>query len=128
MFEKIRIIVGVDGSVQSKKALSEAASIAKNFSGFVKAISIYDKGSKDKAETSIADAETELKKAGVNHDSELIKASNPAKTLAKIAKQENFDLIVVGSRGLGGGVSVLLGSVSKEVVGHAYCNVLVVKK
>jgi nucleotide-binding universal stress UspA family protein len=128
MFVKMRIIVGVDGSVQSKKALAEAITIAKSYSAFVKAISVHDKGTKEKAESAIGEAAKEMAKAGVTYDTSLIQSSNPAKALATLAKQESFDLIVVGSRGLGGRVSVLLGSVSKEVVGHAYCNVLVVKK
>jgi nucleotide-binding universal stress UspA family protein len=57
----------------------------------------------------------------------LVLGSNPAKALVIIAKQENFGLIVIGSRGLGSKVSFLLGSVSKQVVANAYCNVLVVK-
>ena len=128
MFDKIRIIVGVDGSLQSKKALSEAITIAKHFSGLVKAVSVYAKGEKEKAETILAEASKDLANAGVVYDVSAVSGSNPAKVLSTIAKQESFDLIVVGSRGLGGGVSVLLGSVSKQVVGSAYCNVLVVKK
>ena len=128
MFNKIRIIVGVDGSLQSKKALVEAITIAKSFSGFAKAICIYEKGGKEKAENIISEAERDLAKAEVSFDTAAVQGSSPAKTLATIAKQENFDLIVVGSRGIGGRVSALLGSVSKQVVGNAYCNVLVVKK
>jgi nucleotide-binding universal stress UspA family protein len=128
MFDKIRIIVGVDGSLQSKKALTEAITIAKSFSGVVKAVSIYEKGGKEKAEGIISEAEKELAKAGVGFDASIVQGTNPAKTLATLAKQENCDLIVVGSRGIGGRVSALLGSVSKQVVGNAYCNVLVVKK
>ena len=70
----------------------------------------------------------DLEQEGVKCDVSLILGSNPAKVLETIAKQESFDLIVVGSRGLSGRVSILLGSVSKQVVGKAYCNVLVVKK
>ncbi len=128
MFDKIRIIVGIDGSLQSKKALVEAITIAKSFSGFTKAICIFEKGGKEKAENIISEAERDLAKAEVSFDTAAVQGSNPAKTLATIAKQENFDLIVVGSRGIGGRVSALLGSVSKQVVGNAYCNVLVVKK
>ncbi len=128
MFDKIRIVVGVDGSLQSKKALAEAITIAKSFSGFVKAVSIYEKGGKEKADNIINEAEKDLSRAGVAFDVSTVQGTNPAKTLATLAKQENFDLIVVGSRGIGGRVSALLGSVSKQVVGNAYCNVLVVKK
>jgi nucleotide-binding universal stress UspA family protein len=128
MFDKIRIIVGVDGSLQSKKALSEAITIAKSFSGFLKAISIYEKGGKEKAENIISETEKDLAKAGVTFDTATVQGTNPAKTLTTLAKQENFDLIVVGSRGIGGRVSALLGSVSKQVVVNAYCNILVVKK
>ena len=128
MFDKIRIVVGVDGSLQSKKALDEAITIAKHFSGFVKAVTVYEKGTEKKTETIINEAKQNIAKAGVAYTASLVMGSNPAKALETIAKQENFDLIVVGSRGLGGKVSMLLGSVSKQVVGNAYCNVLVVKK
>lgn len=128
MFDKMRILTGCDGSVQSKKALAEAISIAKRFSGFVKVISAYDRGGENKATVYIEEAKQLLEKEGVKYDLLLIQSVNPAKTLQTIAKQENFDLIVVGSRGLGNRVSILLGSVSKKVVADAYCNVLVVKK
>jgi nucleotide-binding universal stress UspA family protein len=128
MFDKIRILVGVDGSVQSKKALAEAISIAKHFSGFVNAVTVYEKGQEKKAQTVIDEAKQVLSSEDIKFDVSMVAGSNTAKILESYAKKENFDLIVVGSRGLGGRVSLLLGSVSKQVVGNAYCNVLVVKK
>ena len=53
---------------------------------------------------------------------------NPARALQTIAKQDNFDPIVLGNRGLGSKASLLLGSVSRQVVADAECNVLVIKK
>jgi len=50
-----------------------------------------------------------------------------AKILDTKAKEEKFDLIAIGSRGLGNTASMLLGSVSRQVVSNAQCNVLVVK-
>ncbi|MEJ2242854.1 MAG: universal stress protein [Candidatus Bathyarchaeota archaeon] len=47
--------------------------------------------------------------------------------IVKIAKEENFDLIVMGSRGLGGIKEFFLGSVSDRVADHAQCPVLIVK-
>jgi nucleotide-binding universal stress UspA family protein len=69
-----------------------------------------------------------LEKEKIKYDTMMVLNSNATKTLATIAKQENFDLIIVGSRGIGGKVSLLLGSVSKSIVTEAYCNVLVVKR
>jgi nucleotide-binding universal stress UspA family protein len=57
-----------------------------------------------------------------------ILGSNPSRALVDTAKNENFDLIVVGSRGLGSAAAFLLGSVSKQVISKASCDVLVVKK
>jgi nucleotide-binding universal stress UspA family protein len=128
MLDKIRILVGIDGSVQSQKALNEAITIATRFSGFIRVITIYDKGNEKKAEALMADTQQRIEKEGIKYDVSMIMGSNPANILPAIAKQENIDLIVVGSRGLGGKVSMLLGSVSKKVVANAYCNVLVVKK
>jgi len=128
MNDRIRILVGYDGSLQSKKALKEAITIAKHFSGFIKVVNVYEKGKKKEAEAAILEAEQNLQQEKVAHDSLLALGSNPAETLVIMAKQENFELIAVGSRGLGRKASILLGSVSKQVVSSAYCNVLVIKK
>ena len=128
MFEKIRIIVGYDNSLQSKKALSGAITLAKCFSGSIKVVNIYTKGKQKEAEAAIMASEQTLRKEGIAHESISVLGSSPGKILVSMAKQENFDLIVVGSRGLGGSTSMLLGSVSKQVVSNAYGNVLVVKK
>ena len=49
---------------------------------------------------------------------------HPADTL--LAQASGADLLVVGSRGLGGFSSLLLGSVSQQVVHHAPCPVAIV--
>ena len=127
MFNKIRILVGYDGSLQSGKALTEATAIAKHFSGIIKVVNVYEKGKEKEAETTIIEAKQNLEKEDVAHDVSLVLGSNPAKALVDIAKQENFGLIVIGNRGLGSKLSFLLGSVSKQVAVNASCNVLVVK-
>ena len=127
MFKKIRILVGVDGSLQSRRALAEAITIAKSYSGLIKVVTVYTKGSEEKAKNIIKDVERELKTEDIAYHLDLVLGSNAAKILTTMAKQENIDLIIVGRRGLGGKVSMLLGSVSKKVVANAYCNVLVVK-
>lgn len=44
-----------------------------------------------------------------------------------VAEKEKIDLIVIGTRGLGGFRKLLQGSVSSGVMTHAKCNVLVVR-
>ena len=48
-----------------------------------------------------------------------------AEIYAEVA--EKIDLIVMGTRGMGGFKKMLLGSVSSGVVTHAQCTVLVVR-
>jgi nucleotide-binding universal stress UspA family protein len=127
MNDKVKILVGYDASPQSKKALNEAITIAKKFSGFIKVVSVYGRGFEQKAETSVIEVKESLKREKVEYEVELIQGSSPAKTLESIAKKENFDLIAVGSRGLGSTASMLLGSVSRDVISNAQCNVLIVK-
>ena len=48
-------------------------------------------------------------------------------TITDYAAAEKIDLIVMGTRGMGGFKKMLLGSVSNGVVTHAQCAVLVVR-
>ena len=54
----------------------------------------------------------------------VLEEGQPADVLC--AEAENADLLVVGSRGLGGFRGLLLGSVSQQVSHHAPCPVVVV--
>jgi len=128
MKDKMKILVGIDGSDHSKAALIEAINVAKNFSGSVKVITVYKQGMDKEAEKVLEEEEKYLKKEKINYSLSSILGSNPSRALVNIAMHENFDLIVVGSRGLGSAASFLLGSVSKKVVSKAHCDVLVVKK
>jgi nucleotide-binding universal stress UspA family protein len=127
MINKTKILVGIDGSDQSKKALAEAITIAKCFSGSIRVLTVYRRGMEKEAEDILSDAKQVLAKEKVEYTAFSILGSNPARALQNMAKQENFNLIVVGNRGLGSAASLLLGSVSRRVVTNAACNVLVVK-
>jgi nucleotide-binding universal stress UspA family protein len=57
----------------------------------------------------------------------LAEAGRPAETIAKLARQENADEIIVGSRGKNALDNMLLGSVSGRLVQIAPCTIVVVR-
>jgi len=58
----------------------------------------------------------------------MLKEGSASDTIVKVAQKEGFDMIVVGSRGLGGLKKMLLGSVSNAIIQEVKdCSVLVVK-
>ncbi|MCJ7721176.1 universal stress protein [Candidatus Bathyarchaeota archaeon] len=128
MKEKMKILVGVDGSDYSTWALMEAISIAKKFSGHVKVITVYKRGNIDDSTKIQLKVKQLLEEEKIDSSLSAILGSNPSRAMVDTAKNENFDLIVVGSRGLGSAAAFLLGSVSRQVVTKASCDVLVVKK
>jgi nucleotide-binding universal stress UspA family protein len=128
MKEKMKILVGLDGSDYSTWALMEAISIAKKFSGHVKVITVYKQGKEDEASKIQMKAQQLLDEEQINCELLSILGSNPSRALVETADQEKVNLIVVGSRGLGSAAAFIMGSVSKQVVTKANCDVLVVKK
>ena len=126
--QNVKILVGLDGSTHSTWALLEAISIAKKFSGSIKVITVYKRGSMDEASKIQSKAKQPLAEENVDSSFVAILGSNPSLALINTAENENFDLIVVGSRGLSDTAAFLMGSVSKKVASKANCNVLVVKK
>jgi len=71
-------------------------------------------------------AQAEATHANVNVVVE--EAPSPADAIVKYAEKNEIDLIVIGNKGAGAVERFLIGSVSSNVVTHAPCSVLVVKK
>lgn len=76
----------------------------------------------------VGETESKAKKHGIAVKTEIPEAvSSVVETIINHAVKENVDLIIVGTRGLGGFKKMLLGSVSSGIVSHAHCPVLVVR-
>jgi nucleotide-binding universal stress UspA family protein len=60
-------------------------------------------------------------------ETEFFLSGNVAEIIVETAGEEGFDLIVMGSRGLGGLQHLMLGSVAEAVTRRAPCPVLIVR-
>jgi nucleotide-binding universal stress UspA family protein len=127
-----RLLVAVDGSEQANKALDHAVAIAKNFGARInllhveeaKLFSLNPEIVQKLGEEILLEAENRLE--GLNFDKSL-KPGTPAEIILKMGWLGDFDLIVMGSRGLSSIKRFLLGSVSADVSMHARTSVLLVR-
>lgn len=134
-----RIVVGVDGSPASVRALQQAVELAAALGAEVDAVHTWlvSYGATElsmmpavpstelqaAAEQTLAEAVATVDAKGVTVN-RIVTEGDAASTLLEAA--EGADMLVVGSRGHGGFVGLLLGSVSHKVIHHAPCPVLVV--
>jgi nucleotide-binding universal stress UspA family protein len=135
--DKAKILVAYDGSDFSKRALREAVDVAKKFGGSVTLLHVFwDPKLKKLEETELRDQPTlklldeiekELKNMNVKYEMRSERSEDVPNVIVKIAKDEGFDCIVMGSRGMGGAKAWLLGSVSSKVVTESPCPVIIVK-
>jgi nucleotide-binding universal stress UspA family protein len=78
-------------------------------------------------ESDLQDLVGRLRTAGVEADGAVLRG-RPGSVLVEDAQAYGADLIIAGSRGHGAIASLVLGSVSAELVDHAPCPVLVVRR
>jgi nucleotide-binding universal stress UspA family protein len=138
----MKILVPVDGSEYSMKAVEKACDLAKAqpFSSLVLlAVALelpeLEEGKyiadKMKAQAEAALSQAQKVAAGmeprIKTDSILAVGPSPSEEIVAVAKKEKVDLIVIGSRGLAGKTTSFLGSTASKVVTHSSCSVLVVK-
>jgi len=155
LFEKI--LVPLDGSEHSLRALQIAVQIAKRFNGKITLIHAYSVGvrpivmaepatlspqtipimapedfskvveaTRKMGTTILADGEGKVKAEGVPVET-LLKEGHSVQEILRTARDGNFDLIVMGARGISKIREVFLGSVSDGIIRNAPCPVLVTK-
>jgi len=146
MFKKI--LVCVDGSECGEHAAQVAIDIAWKFGAEVVLINVCDLAAAtapflvapeaipniggigeymcDAQKTLLAEARQLFEKQGIS-----LKVrgdmGQPVDLIVRAAEEERADLIVLGSRGMGGFTRLMLGSVSDGVLHHAHCPVMIVK-
>ena len=137
-----RIVVGVDGSDQSKLALRWAATLSGWTGARIDAVTAWhipasfgwtpgssyvppEMHPQDDAERMLKDVLAEVLDADpVVKVNTVVCEGNAAQVLVEHSSQSS--MLVVGSRGHGGFAGLLLGSVSSHCAEHAKCPVLVV--
>lgn len=141
-----RIVVGIDGSENSRSALRWAYEEAAHHGASLTVLTTwhpptlpmsppygtippedYEAQPRNEALALLEQATSDLPATGSTVDvrTSIEEGKNPAKVL--IDRSKEADLLVVGSRGHGGFAGMLLGSVSQHVVAHAECPVVVVR-
>jgi nucleotide-binding universal stress UspA family protein len=154
LFEKI--LVPLDGSEHSLKALTVAIQIAKKFGGKISLIHVYSlavplnilpepttltppipvmtpaevsrtiEATRKAGLNVLAEGEQKVKAEGVEVET-MLKEGHTVQEIINTAVEDKFDLIVIGARGISKIRELLLGSVTDGVIHHASCPVLVIK-
>jgi len=150
----MKILVCTDGSKQSEKALEKASLIADGCNATdVAIIHVYETSPLDfhrsEGYTPTQEDKERLKQLSEQEKEErkkllsealkffegknvntrtIFKEGHPAENIVEVGCGEEFDFIVIGSRGLGGVKRTILGSVSNAVVQQAEgCSLVVVR-
>jgi nucleotide-binding universal stress UspA family protein len=131
-----KILVAYDGGEAAHRALDLAAELAQKFEATVGVVSVVPVHSGRVAvdpwddrsvhATELAEAVRLLREKGIEpliHEP----AGDPAGTIEKIAEEHGYDMVVVGSRGLGLLSRALQGSVSEHVATHSRTTVVVAR-
>lgn len=138
-----KMLVPIDGSKNSERALIEAKRLAECQGGEITLMTVVkplivpyfgntelarldQKNIETAKELLLTKAKKEFEQSSVKVKTKL-KKGNPAEEILNEVEANDYDLIVMGSRGLGTFSKTLLGSVSSRVLNHTRINVLIVR-
>jgi nucleotide-binding universal stress UspA family protein len=140
------ILVPVDGSSTSQKAVERAAEVAKAFGSQVTSIYVIDPypftgvgtdfaygqaqylaAATGEANEALRHAQQAFEAAGIQVTTSVVEAHVIARGILETATGQGADLIVMGSHGRRGIEKLLLGSVAQRVVSQSNIAVMVVR-
>jgi nucleotide-binding universal stress UspA family protein len=154
MFQKI--LVAVDGSEFSRRALNSAVELAEKFGGNITLIHAYSstvpvvtsmdtmsgpsitppvssemaakiaEEAENRGKRILQEAEKFVKSHGISVESILVEG-DAVREIIRLAQEKNVDLIVVGHRGQSRLREVFLGSVSEGLSHKATCPLLIIR-
>ncbi len=137
------ILVPVDGSDNSYRALDAALLLSEKLSSNITVIHVMEQfpithiGS-EKLLSELLEAYKKENQDILSKCSEiatqkrltiksLLLQGNPASVILDYSKKEKFDLLIMGTRGLGKFKELILGSVSGKIVHHSPCAVMLIR-
>lgn len=135
-----RMLVAIDGSESANKAFAKSLFLALKCNAKLDLVHVVPCELGGDSATTFELIEQLQAKAGIileecrkeaiknNIQIEImLKQGDPAQIIIEIANSQNYDLIIMGSRGMSAFKELLLGSVSLKVMHHASCPVMVIR-
>jgi nucleotide-binding universal stress UspA family protein len=130
-----RIVVGVDGSAPSLQALAWAATEARLRGARLEVLhatfyrpemlELFPGAARD--ETAVLDQALTRVRAAEPTVEVVPRQAGPPAAKALVEASHGAELLVVGSRGLGGFDQLVMGSVSNQCAHHAQCPVVIIR-
>lgn len=132
------VVVGVDGSPNSRRALVRAGAYARDVGArlvVVHAIGLTEEidgehvptfGRRNEIAALLDRWCDAVREAGIVEFDQRLVDGSPVDVLLRVADETAAGTIVIGRRGIGGRPELLLGSTAHQVIEHAHCPVLVI--
>ncbi|RFU64311.1 universal stress protein [Bacillus sp. V59.32b] len=138
MFHKI--LLAADGSQNAVRAAEKAAYMAKLENAMITVFYVVDSSTSksdvllegdrgavdERRKQRLAPVEEILNEKGIRAEIKILKG-DPGPSIVKYVNENQFDLVVIGSRGLNSLQEMVLGSVSHKVAKRVQCPVMIVK-
>ncbi|MFY9797605.1 MAG: universal stress protein [Candidatus Nitrosopolaris sp.] len=142
-----KILIPIDKSEYREKIIAYAIALTKAWGAELTAIHVIDPGrgvpggrikekEKEREEEAKREAETLvlnaidplIDKEGVRIKKEVVEGSDSiAKSIINYARENNFNVIVIGTKGMTAVEEFFLGSVANNVIHHAHCPVFAIR-